>query len=113
MFPAMEKALFGILESEADDKYYLWIEEENKFAEEPAFIICSGAFAKLGKHSFTVYMGHGLADWTFKKHAEAQSKVLECISKSKKPFRSFKHLNHKGKVTIYDSFADEEKETSP
>lgn len=97
---AVQEALFDILESEADYKYYLWIAEESKWAEEPAFLICSGAFAKWGKRSHTVYFGNGLADWTFKTEKETKDKVFSAISKAKTKFEKVKQVNHKGKVKI-------------
>lgn len=96
---AVNDALFDILESESDDKYYLLIDSK-RWAEEPAFIICSGPFAKLGVHSWTVYMGRGLVDWTVKTHKAAKAKILWVISKSRKPITKVKHVNHKGKTHI-------------
>jgi hypothetical protein len=99
----LSDALFDILESEADDKYYLPNVEGEGWSKKPAFIICSGPYAKLGKSSWTVYMGRGIADWTFKTQKQAQVKVFEVISKAKKPICQIKHLNfHDRKEKILD-----------
>lgn len=45
---ALQEALFDILESEAIDKYYLYKHDIKGFANSPAFIICTGYFAKAG-----------------------------------------------------------------
>ena len=97
----MVDALFDVLEGEAEDKYFLWKDNESRWAEMPAIIIGSGPFAKLGLHSYTVYFGRGLADWTFKTHHEAEAKALEVLesAKSVKPFK-VKHVSHKGREKI-------------
>jgi len=89
----LSEVLFDLLESEADDKYFLPNVEGEGWSKKPAFIICSGPYAKLGTTSWTVYMGRGLGDWTFKTHKQAQLKVMEIISKAKKPISQVKHLN--------------------
>jgi len=91
-------ALFDILEHEAEYKYYLPVNGE--FAEEPALIICHGVFAKLGKTSWTVYFGRGIADWTFGTLREAQAKVLEIISKMRKPITKVKQVDRRGRIKI-------------
>ena len=93
----LSNTLFDLLESEADDKYYLPSIEGEGWSELPALIICSGPYAKLGVTSWTVYMGRGLADWTFKTQKQAQAKVMEVISKSKKPILTVKHVNFHGR----------------
>lgn len=99
---AFQEALFDVLELEAVDKYYLYKEDSKDFAKIPAFIICTGYFAKEGTSSFTVYMGRGIADWTFKRYSNAKAKVLEAISKSDLQTKSFKVVHLRGKPKIYD-----------
>jgi hypothetical protein len=99
----LSDTLFDLLESEADDKYYLPNVEKEGWLEKPAFIICSGMYAKLGTSSWTVYMGRGLADWTFRTQKQARTKVIEVISKAKKPILKVKHTNfHERKEKILD-----------
>ena len=97
---AISNALFDILESEADYKYYLPNIDDNGFAAEPAFIICTGQFSKMGTKSWTVYMGRGLMDWTVKTEKEAKAQVLQAISKSKRPIAQVKQINRKDKIKI-------------
>ena len=108
----LSETLFDLLESEADGKYYLPNVEGEGWSEKPAFIICSGPYAKLGKTSWTVYMGRGLADWTFKTQKQAKNKVMEVILKAKKPILQVKHLNfHDRKEKILNVVLDNSKET--
>jgi hypothetical protein len=97
---AITNSLFEILESEAEDKYFLM--KDNAWAEIPAIIIGSGPFAKLGIDSYTVYFGRGLADWTFKTQKAAKAKAIAVLSHAKivKPFK-VKHVNHRGKEDIF------------
>jgi hypothetical protein len=99
---ALQETLFDVLELEAIDKYYLYKDDIKDFAKSPAFIICTGYFAKMGKSSYTVYMGRGIADWTFKRYSDAKAKVLEAISKSNLQTKSFKVIHLRGKPKIYD-----------
>lgn len=98
----LQEALFDILESEAIDKYYLYKHDIKGFANSPAFIICTGYFAKAGTRSYTVYMGRGIADWTFKRYSDAKAKVLEAINKSNLQVKSFKVVHLRGKPKIYE-----------
>ena len=94
----MSDLMFEILESEADDQYFFWRRQENKWANLPGVTIGSGPFASLEKVSYKVYFGRGIATWTFKTHKQAVSKALEIASKH--PGGKVRHVTRKGKETI-------------
>ena len=98
---ALSEALFDVLDGEANHKYFLWKTDEGTWAKFPAIIICSGPFAKLGIHSWSVYFGRGIADWTVKNEKQARMLAMEILEKSKieRPFR-VKHVFRSGREEI-------------
>jgi hypothetical protein len=89
-----EQALWDIVEMEAIEKYYLWKDSEQKFAEKPAITLNTG-FTSVGKERYTLYFGNGLGHWGFTSVPKAHLKVGE-ILKGKKA----KVVDRKGKVRV-------------
>ena len=77
---AEKKALFELMESEADVKYFLDRPQDGFRAEGPGLIITSGAFSFGGR--YTLWFGN-IAHWNFKSLRKAEEKAIEVLSKAK------------------------------
>jgi len=79
--PTSENILWDLIESEADEKYYLDRYEENA---ELAAIMVLGPYSPFSESgSWVVYFGDGIAKWKFRTHKEADAKVMEIIRSTK------------------------------
>jgi hypothetical protein len=80
---AVQEALWDILDMEAKLSYFLWKKDENKWAEKPAIIVCTG-FGLAPDHKSgewcTVYFGHGIAYWNVKNLKQAKLKAEAFLS---------------------------------
>lgn len=76
MEPFVEKALFDLMESEADVLYYI------RDAEKPAIIIISSPVGHLpikAGDKFTLWFGNGIERFSFKNQKLAEAKAVEIL----------------------------------
>jgi len=94
MIGAIENALYDILESEADEKYFI----EN--SELPFLLLFKPYGIGCRKNEFAVYFGRGLGVWHLKRLSEAREIMWKIISKiiAKKDVWLLDRRNRKFKI---------------
>ena len=90
MDETMQDALFGLMESESELKYYLKKTGHLGYADKPAVIVATGMWLapdhKKGEW-YTVYFGTGIEHWNVKTIKQAKEKVAEILGHYPNPVK--------------------------
>ena len=92
-------ALWSLIASEASERFYV------NDAQEPAFLICRGAFSPKGP--WTLYMNSISELGSFSSREKAFEKLREIVSKAKLPVKVYRE-SHGGKKILFAERLDDE-----